>query len=470
MRWIWMLLLIPFASALFLVEASDTCNVLSPGETQIFTLSLKVDADGTYSVVLSSNGLYVYPKEMLLDLQANVTENRLIEVRAPGTVFDAYYTLTIDVYNTANNQLVDSRQYCFRVFSGYTTQPVSDVIFGQKGVSLTNDKVEVTLFVRNESSLVVYAELFSDYGNVQFRENPVTVGPYGEKEVVAEIPITPTLPEYIKFFAKIGNVEKNVVVKLPSIRKADITLEAPESLVVNNLVERLYVRVNNNSDFDVVVRFRADNLPKGTALLSDDVKVGGGESVQVPLLLRFDNLKRTGVFTPRVCVTDKYGSDLDCTYVIVEIPDRKVVKTEENVNPTAYTVTINIENGAKRQENVKVEVKAPKGWKYVAEPSLLDIAPYETVSVNVSFTPEANAEDGPAIVRLVAPDGTVIAQRTINLSKSALTGYVTASPAASNVVLLILAAIVILAIAYLIRKGKQAEEAAMEFEELTKKD
>ena len=101
---------------------------------------------------------------------------------------------------------------------------------------------------------------------------------------------------------------------------------------------------------------------------------------------------------------------------------------------------------------------------------MFDLESYETESVKVTFTPTKDAKDGVAVIKLVAADGTVIAQKTVKLSTSALTGYATLGGSSSIIGLVIAEIVIALIVAAVIKKGKKAEEEIEGFEELTKKE
>ena len=160
--------------SVFLTGANNGCTLMKPGETRMLILSVEEPTAGSYMITATSDGLYTYPKEMTLYLEANKTASRWIKVVAPTNVFDEYYTLDLSVYD-ANAQIVESKQYCFHVYKGVLESTAPDVVFGYKGVQLKDGKVYVNLYVSNLGRDTVTATLDSDYANVEFKDNPLIV-------------------------------------------------------------------------------------------------------------------------------------------------------------------------------------------------------------------------------------------------------------------------------------------------------
>ena len=287
----------------------------------------------------------------------------------------------------------------------------------------------------------------------------------------AEIPADEYLPEFVTFYAYVGDSEKKVTVRMPVTESSQprIKLEIPARMTIDSPLETFAARITNEGETPVTVALSGKALPFGVGLYSDKVELEPGEAAIVTVYLTVDKVIRTGTFLSKVCVEDRYGAELVCKHIVLELTSEKKVEAQETATPTSYTVTITVENGAEEYSDVSVEVETPKGWSYEASPTTVDLEPYEVESITVTFTPAEDAVDGTAIVRLVTPDGTVIAQKTVALSKSALTGYATVG--ASSPLALIIAAIVIaLIVALVIKKGKRAVEEEEEFEELTRKE
>jgi len=191
-------------ATIFLNGTVGNCTVMSPGSTKMFVLSIEEPETAQYIVTITSDGLSVYPQEMQLYLEANDTATRWVKIIAPKFVVDQYYTLDVSVYRADTSELVESKQYCFRVYKGILGSTMPDVTFGYKDVTVEKGNVYVTLYVTNMSRTTVSAELDSDYGKVSFQMNPIIVKPYRTVETKAVIPIDEYLPEYVKFYAKIN--------------------------------------------------------------------------------------------------------------------------------------------------------------------------------------------------------------------------------------------------------------------------
>ena len=453
----------------FLTGANNGCTLMKPGETRMLILSVKEPTAGSYMITATSDGLYAYPKELRLYLEANKTASRWIKVVAPTNVFDEYYTLDVSVYD-ANAQIVESKQYCFHVYKGVLESTAPDVVFGYKGVQLKDGKVYVDLYVSNLGRDTVTATLDSDYANVEFKDNPLIVRGYRTVETTAVIPADEHLPDFVRFYATVGGNQKTIVVKMPTdkVIRPDVTIDVPEKIVMTSTMSRDYVRVTNNGSVPISVKIGGKEMPFGVGVTSDVIKVYPKQTVMVPFYIVSDNVLRTGKFLSKICVEDEFGAELDCKYTEIVVPSKKEVEANKVVETNAITVQMSITNGAKKYYGVSVEITAPSGWKYTAEPENFDLDPYETQNVSVSFSPGKNAQDGVAVIKLVAADGTVLAQKVVELKKSALTGYATAG--SSSVIGLIVAAIVIaLIVAAIVKKGEEVEETDEELKELVKK-
>ncbi|NPA86533.1 MAG: hypothetical protein GXO00_00805 [Candidatus Diapherotrites archaeon] len=462
-------------ASVFLSGTADECTLLKPGETQMYVLAVEQPVSGTYIVTLTSDGLNVYPSEITLYLEANKTATRWVKITAPTMVVDEYYTLDISVYRADTGELVESKQYCFHVYKGVLASTLPDVVFGYKKVEVTDATVYVTLYISNMSPSTVSATLDSDYGRVTFETNPVVVKPYRTVEVVAEIPVEELLPEYVTFYAIFdGGVEKKVTVRMPvpEALQPQVELEIPERIVVDSPLTTFVAKVTNNGASEITVVLDGRELPLGVDITSDEYTIMPGETVAMKGYVTADRVLRTGTFLSKICVKDVYGAELKCKYTTIELVSKSETVAQETTTTEGYTVTLTVNNGGKTYYGVTVEVIAPAGWKYTATPETFDLGAYEAKTVEVTFVPEDNAVDGTAIIRLVAPDGTVIAQKTVELKKSAITGYATAGTGGSVLGIIIAAIVIALIVALIIKKGREVEETeeVEEFAELTKKE
>ncbi len=457
-------------ATVFLTGVTGDCTLLKPGATKMYVLSIEESTSGTYMVTITTDGLYVYPKELTLNMEANKTYTKWVKVTAPYNVVDEYYTLQVSVFDS-NANLVESREYCFHVYKGILETTAPDVVFGYKGTDVSDGKVKVALYVSNLGPSTVTAYLDSDYGLVAFSQNPVIVKGYRTVEVTAEMPVDEHLPEYVTFYAKIGDATKEVTVRMPvpeSIQP-DVTVTPPEKVIIDSPLTTTYVKVTNNSDAEFTVKIVGKSLPFGVGVYSDEVKVPPKETILVKTYFTANNVLKTGDFLSKICVEDEYGAELSCKYTVIEVLGTGESTASTEVEKNAIVATLTVKNGSKAYYGVKVEVVAPEGWNYETTPQVLDLDSYETEEVKVSFTPTENAKDGVAVIRLVAADGTVIAQKTVNLSTKALTGYATLGSGSSVIGLIIAAIIIALIVAAVVKKGKEAEAEIEEFEELTKK-
>ncbi len=458
-------------ATVFLNGTIGKCTVMSPGQTKMFVLSVEEPETAQYIVTITSDGLSVYPKEFHLYLEGNETATRWVKVTAPVMVVDQYYTLDVSVYKADTSELVESKQYCFRVYKGILGSQLPDVTFGYKNVRVEKGIVYVTLYVSNMSRSTISAKLDSDYGRVTFDMNPVIVKPYRTVTVKAEIPVDEYLPEYVKFYAVIDDTTKEITVKMPMPEaiQPKVFIDVPERIVISQPLTELLITVTNEGESPITIVMGGKGLPAGVNVTSDEMTVAPGQTVAVKTYITAPRVLKTGTFLSKICVKDTYGAELACKYTVIEINSRSKTAVETTPSAKGLTVTMTVNNGAKPYYGVSVEITAPKGWKFEANPQTFDLGAYESRSIEVTFVPEKNAVDGTAVIRLIAPDGTVIAQKVVELKKSALTGYATAG--SSSTLGLIIAAIVIaLIIALIVKKGKEVEETSVEFEELTKKE
>lgn len=472
-RWIVPFALLSLALAYINISGVEPeCTVLSPGETRLFTLELNVSHEGTYDIIISSDGLYVYPSEMRLYLTDNRISTKWIKITAPENVVNQYYVLEVDIFKASDSSLVESKEYCFRVYKGMLASTYPDVVLGKKRVYIENDEVKIELYIRNMGSTPVTVTLDSTYPETYFDENPVIVGPYRERTVTATIPVVDAIPEYVTFKGIMEGITKQVTVRMPvrEILMPNVDIDVPEKIILDTAIKTAEVRVSNNGDAPAILKIKGKAMPFGVAAFSDTFTIYPHETVRVPVYITTKGTLTTGTFLSKLCLYDKYDTQLTCRYITIDVPDKKETKVETKTTEKGITAIIEIKNGAKRYIGAKVEVKVPKGWRYSVSKERFDLSPYEEESIEVIFVPEENAQEGTAVVRVLTSDGTVLAQKTVELSPGVLTGYVLAGTV-SPIGMVIAAVILALVVAIIIKKGKKAEQIeAAEFEELTKKE
>ncbi len=477
MIWIMVLLLLlatPVNAAISL-SVPDGCTVVKPGTQYMYLLTYTPEADGQRILRLVSNGMSVYPQEIWINALKGETYTYYISVTSPANVVDSYYTLVVEEYDATTSQKISEKQYCFRVYRGVSYEGAPHLVVGYKDISVKGDSIEIMLFVRNLGEYVEVVSFNSDYENVYFNVNPVIVPPFKEVEVSARIPIGTqvTIPRYVKIFATSGDITKEITVQLPvtDVYTSDISLSTPREVIVDTSIVFVPVLITNNSDRDITVYIKGKGLPLGVNVLSDPVRIPPGATVRTEAWITLDTVYDTGTFVSKLCAVDTYGAEIECKNVIITIPEQpESVSVVEQDTGKGKMVTITVEAGTERIYGGKVEVEAPEGWEVKVSPETIYVRPFGREMVTVEFVPSENAQGGTALITIKDSEGEIITTRTVELSPSPGTGFVTASTSSVIGAVILAAVLAVIAVTLLKRKKKEKESGIEEIEELLKKE
>ena len=476
----WMIiamLLVPLAFGEVSLSVGGDCTLLKPGESKVYILTYTPTGSGDRILQITSDGLAVSPSEITVkNAQEGAKYLYYVRVTAPGNVVDSFYTLKVTEYDALTNDVLSAKEYCFRVYRGISYEGAPQVVVGYESVYTTNDAVVVEVFVKNLGSYTETVYLNSDYANMYFERNPVVVYPYKTARVKAYIPIeeVAALPDYVKLFATVGDVTKEVVVQMPRalINRVELDVRAPREIVVNTAISYVPVLVANNSDVPVKVMVVGKEMPMGVSLRSDVYKVLPGSQVRIEAIMKTGRVFDVGAFVSKICVTDEFGTELECKSVVITIPEEKEkVSVVEEEAGDEKVVTVTVEAGTDYVPRAKVEVEAPEGWSVEVFPETFDLEPYTREVVTVKFKAVDGASEGIATIRITDEEGNVIAQRTITLRSPGLTGFFLGG--ASSLAALVLVAAIILAVAAYVnrrRKTGKAEGDEEEIKELLSKE
>ena len=400
------------------------CVSVYPGDSITRAVRVDVDYSGWYEIYVTSD-IDVRPGSWVGYISESEPKYVYFTIRAPVDVIDDYFSVTFTLYDF-DGQYVDDTTMCVHVSRyGEAAASVTDFAFGAEEYYEEDGYIVIPLYVKNTGSVDMTVEFLADYTDVRFTKTSVFVRAGDEEKVLAKVPSTDDLPSSITFYAYGNGVRKEVKVRLTSdtVEKA-VELQVPDEITLNEGVTYVPVKITNYGDTKIEVTPKLKDAPFGVRSFAESVTLYPKQTATVNMIVRARDVLQTGKRVARVCLLDDAQVPLVCKYVVLDIPAPKAKDANITVVDGEKLVEIVINNGAKEYDNVVVDVEAPKGWLVRVEPSdILDIPAYETVEVKVYFAPSGDAESGLATVVVRAPDGTVLAKKTVNLDKSELTGF-----------------------------------------------
>jgi len=346
-------------------------------------------------------------------------------IRAPFDVVDDYFSVTFTLYD-ADNQYVDDTTMCIHVSRyGEAAASVTDFAFGAKEYHEEGGYVVIPLYVKNTGSVDTTVEFLADYSDVRFTKTAVFVRAGGEAEVLAKVPGTDDLPSSITFYAYGNGVRKEVKVRFTSDTAEQVVdVQMPDEITLNQGITYVPLKMTNYGGTRIVVTPKLKDAPFGINSYAEPVALYPKQTATVNLIVKARDVLQTGQRVAKLCLLDDAQVSTFCKYLVLNIPAPETEDSKVTVTDGEKVVSITINNGAKDYDNVSVDVDAPRGWLVRVEPSdVLNRPAYEALDLNVYFMPSSGAEDGLATVSVRAPDGTILAKRTVDLSKSELTGF-----------------------------------------------
>ncbi len=417
------------------------CETVYPGDKIVKTLRLEVDQSGWYHLSVSTS-LMVYPEEKDIYLEADEPYYMPVTIQTP-IVDDAYYTVVFTLTDE-NGAFVDETTYCVHVTRAArgVTGTEGDFEFAAGEVCHEDGYIVIPLYIRNLGRTPLVVELDADYYGTKFTRTSLTVYPGREETVYAKISAKETVPSKVTFYAFYNGGRKETTVYIGEEDvEPEILMEVPSTIVIAKDIVFVPVKITNTGPSTIEGKIVGVSMPYGVSVLSDDVKLGPKEIATTTLIVNAKNVLLTGEYVAKICFETHTGERVACKHVIVELPSIERKSVEVEARATEQVVVFEIENGPKEYRGVHVEAKLPKGWMAQVEPSEFDLGPNETQRIVVTLKPTDEAVDGTARIVVKAADGTVIATKTLNLKKSALTGYAVAgvSPAWLIVIVVILA-------------------------------
>ncbi len=446
-----------------------SCELISPGSKVMKNIVVDFSdipnyVSGYYKLVLVSDVVNVNPSSFYVYTQSrNDRVIKTIVMEASPFVWSDRGVIRAELYYP-DGTLAETQEWCIRVERTGGTEDV--VVY--HGTPYTEEGwIVIPLYVSNGTSDPVSVLLDSDYTDVQFESNPVVVRG-GKTSMVRVMLPADGAPSAIKVYARIegSGVTKELVVRLPKYR-VDVELSVNDRILVDSDIVFLPVTLTNTGDVPLEVTLDLKGEPLGLVIRSERVYLEPGESRLVTAILEAKRLLDSGRDVAQLCVKEISGAELACKNVVIEVPDVK--RVEENVEITAegYTVVFTIENGSRDYSALRLVVKTPEGWEYETDRKVFDLEPFASETVSVTFIPTENAKDGMAVVKVVAEDGTVVAQKVFDLRRSGITGF--AGLGGSLVAILIGLIIVAVILALVLRKREKTPTMNEEIKELLKK-
>ncbi|MDN5358439.1 MAG: NPCBM-associated, domain of alpha-galactosidase [Candidatus Diapherotrites archaeon] len=406
------------------VTSPSECISVYPGDTITKAIRISVEDSGWYTVKATGD-IDIRPDSWTGYVDEDEPKYVYFTIRAPMDVTDDYFTATFTLYDV-NGQYVDDTSMCIHVSRyGEAAAEVTDFIFGAQEYYEEDGYIVVPLYVQNTGDVDMTVDFLADYSDVRFTKTAVFVRAGGEAKVLAKIPSDADLPSSITFYAYGNGVRKEVKVRFTSDTvEQEIELQLPDDIVINKGITYVPVHITNYGETKITVKPKLKDAPFGVSSYADTVTLYPKQTETVNMIVRADNVLQTGDRVARVCLLDDADVELKCKYVALHIPAPEAGEATETVKDGEKLVTITINNGAKHYRNATVDVDVPEGWIVRVEPSdILDIPAYEKEDITVYFKPTEKAEDGLATIVVRAPDGTVLAKKTVSLDKSKLTGY-----------------------------------------------
>ncbi|NPA76308.1 MAG: hypothetical protein GXN93_00960 [Candidatus Diapherotrites archaeon] len=450
--------------------STATCETVYPGST--ITRAIHVDADqtGWYTIVATS-ALTVGPQHTQVYLRAGESKDVIFTIQFPSNVSDQYYTVTWTLYDQ-NDNYVDDTTECFHVtkYAANAQGANTNFLFGAKEYYQEDGYLVVPLYVTNTGSTDVTVDFVSDFQDVVFTENAVLVRPGRTVEVLAKIPTSDQIPTTITFYAYGNGIRKETQVHFTTNTFSDrLDVQFPTEVTIQKGTTFVPVRITNYGSTTVTVQPKLVDAPFGIASYSDQVTLYPQQTKVVTMIVTARDVLSTGDKVAQLCLLDQAGVRRVCKHIIIHVPAAKASEANVNVVAGQYEVDLQLQNGATSYDVAYVDVQMPKGWTAKIYPSdTLSIKPYQLVDVKVLFKPGPDAEDGVATIYLKSADGTVLAQKTVTLSKNKLTGYAVLG---GNTAAWIVVGIVVLALllALFSKGGKSGDEFDELKAEITKK-
>jgi len=406
------------------VTAPTECISVYPGDSITKAVRVDVEQSGWYTIQVTGD-IDVRPDSWTGYVSEDEPKYVYFTIRAPVDVVDDYFSVTFTLYDV-NGQYVDDTTMCIHVSRyGEAAASVTDFVFGAQEYYEEEGYIVVPLYVKNTGSVDLTVEFLADYSDVRFTKTSLFVRAGGEERVLAKIPSTDQLPSSITFYAYGNGIRREVKVRFTSdTAEQAVELQVPDEITLDRGITYVPVRITNYGDTRVVVTPKLKDAPFGVQSFADSVALYPKQTATVNMIVRARDVLRTGQRVARVCLLDDAQVPVACKYVVLHIPAPETEEATVTVSEGEKVVGITINNGAKEYDNAVVDVETPKGWLVRVEPSdIIDIPAYERVDVKVYFKPADGAEDGVATVLIRAPDGTILAKKTVSLSKSELTGF-----------------------------------------------
>ncbi len=450
--------------------ATANCETVYPGSTITRAIHVSADQAGWYTIVATS-ALTVGPQHTQVYLKDGESKDVIFTIQVPSNVDDQYYTVTWTLYDQNDNYVDDTTQ-CFHVtkYTAGAEGAGTDYIFGAKEYYEEDGYLVIPLYVTNTGRTDVTVDFVSNFQDVVFTKNAVLVRPGRTVEILAKIHTSEQLPSTITFYAYGNGIRKETQVHFTSNTFSDrLDVQFPTEVTIKQGTTFVPVRITNYGTTVVKVTPKLVDAPFGIGSYADEETIYPEQTKVVTMIVTAKDVLSAGDKVAQLCLVDDAGVRRECKHVLIHVPAAKTAEANVNVVAGQYEVDLQLQNGATSYDVAYVDIQMPKGWTAKIYPSdTLSIKPYQLVDVKVFFKPGADAEDGIATIYLKSADGTVLAQKTVDLSKSKLTGY---SVLGGNTAAWIVVGIVVLALllALFSKGGKESSEFDELKAEITKK-
>ncbi len=405
--------------------SQESCQAVYPGSTITRTIHVDVNQSGWYTIAATS-AVTVGPQHEQVYLRAGEGKDVIFTIQFPSNVDDQYYTVTWTLYD-ANGNYVDDTTECFHVTKYQATAEGAgtDFLFGAKAYYEDSGYIVVPLYVTNTGRTDVTVDFVSDFQDVIFTKNAVLVRPGRTVEILAKIPAADQIPSTITFYAYGNGIRRETVVHFPGTVFSDrIDVQFPPEIAIKNGTTFVPVKITNMGTTAVTLTPKLVDAPFGIASYADSVTLYPRQTKTITMIVTAQGVLSSGQKVAKLCLLDDAGVRRVCKYILIDLPGAHTSESNVSVANGQYEVDLKLQNGATAYDVAYVDVQMPKGWTVQIYPSdTLSIKPYQLVDIKAIFKPGKDAQDGLATVYLKSADGTVLAQKTIQLSKSKLTGY-----------------------------------------------
>ncbi len=406
------------------VSAPTECVTLYPGDSMTKAIRVDVDESGWYTVKVTGD-IDVRPDSWTGYVDEDEPKYVYFTIRAPVDVTDDYFTATFTLYDV-NGQYIDDTSMCIHVSRyGEAAASVTSFVFGAEEYYEEDGYIVVPLYVKNAGDVDMTVDFLADYADVRFTKTSVFVRAGSEEKVLAKIPSNDELPSSITFYAYANGIRKDVRVRFTTDTvEQQVEMSLPDEITLNKGVTYVPIQITNYGDTKITVTPKLKDAPFGVRSFADEVTLYPKQTVTVNMIVSAEDVLQTGNKVARVCLLDDAQVETKCSYIVLRIPAPEAKEATETVEDGQMVVELSVSNGAKDYDNTVVDVETPEGWLVRVEPSdILDIPAYEKQDIKVYFKPTDDAEDGLATIVVRAPDGTILAKKTVALEKSKLTGY-----------------------------------------------